>query len=174
MPDLALGMESDAVLDVSGVYRFRLTRRWDRSRPTTVWVLLNPSKADAVVPDPTLDRCIAFARKWGFGGVELLNLFPFRATEPKGLVTAHRRGVDVACRAQRDAYIASTLLEAGVAPIAGWGAHPMAGPEQHTVLKLARRWMALRLTKSGAPGHPLYLPGYLEPVEWAYPGMVKR
>jgi hypothetical protein len=57
-----------AVLSDDGVYRYRLWRIWDDDRAPTAFLMLNPSTADATVDDPTLRRCIAFARRWGAGG----------------------------------------------------------------------------------------------------------
>src|SRR5881396_744410 len=70
-------------------YRYRLWRRWDRSRAVVAFVMLNPSTADAMHDDPTIRRCIGFARNWGFGGVDVVNLFALRATDPRALRRAH-------------------------------------------------------------------------------------
>ncbi|TMF61888.1 MAG: DUF1643 domain-containing protein, partial [Chloroflexi bacterium] len=59
-------------------YRYRLWRRWDGARPVVAFVMLNPSTADARRDDPTIRRCIGFAKSWGFGGVEVVNLFAYR------------------------------------------------------------------------------------------------
>ena len=66
-------------------YRYRLWRRWDRSRAVVAFVMLNPSTADAMHDDPTIRRCVGFARAWGFGGVDVVNLFALRATDTRAL-----------------------------------------------------------------------------------------
>lgn len=91
-----------AVLSPCGRYRYSLTRTWD-SDPSEqekenghsrrlVFVLLNPSTADGRTDDPTVRRCTAFARDWGYEGVVLVNLFAIRGADPRA-VFAHRRMV---------------------------------------------------------------------------------
>jgi hypothetical protein len=66
-------------------YRYRLWKRWDLSKPSVAFIGLNPSTADENKLDPTLKRLQTFAQSWGFGGMEMLNLFAYRSTDPKGL-----------------------------------------------------------------------------------------
>ena len=68
-------MRGGATFSADRRYRYRLWREWDRSRAVVAFVMLNPSTADASRDDPTIRRCIGFARAWGFGGVEVANLF---------------------------------------------------------------------------------------------------
>jgi uncharacterized protein DUF1643 len=72
-----------ATADVRGAYRYSLTRVWDEALPTITFVLLNPSTADDQQLDPTLRRCVSFAKREGYGGMITLNLYAFRATDPK-------------------------------------------------------------------------------------------
>lgn len=69
-------------------FRYALWREWDATLPAVMLIGLNPSTADANHNDPTIRRCIGFARDWGFGGVRVLNLFAFRATYPDDLKAA--------------------------------------------------------------------------------------
>ena len=69
-------------------YRYWLRRDWDRALPQCAFIGLNPSTADAQTDDPTLRRCMGFARQWGYGSLLLVNLFGFRATDPAALSTA--------------------------------------------------------------------------------------
>jgi len=73
-----------AVLSDCGTYRYSLTRRWSPG-PLLGWVMLNPSRADALVDDPTIRRCVGFARRWGFAGIVVRNLYALRATDPREL-----------------------------------------------------------------------------------------
>lgn len=147
-----------ALLSGDGVYRFRLWRIWDDDLLPTAFLMLNPSTADATEDDPTLRRCMAFARSWGAGGVVLVNLFAFRATDPKALSVAHGSGVDVR-GADRDEHLRRVFSVADTV-VCGWGAHPLAAAEAPRVLALVPRGVevsCLGRTASGAPRHPLYL-----------------
>jgi len=77
-----------AVFDPTRTFRYRLSRTWDREGPVVAFVMLNPSTADAEVLDPTVRRCVGFARAWEFGSLEVVNLFAFRATDPRDLLLA--------------------------------------------------------------------------------------
>lgn len=76
-------------------YRYALGRCWDHAGKRVVFAMLNPSVADATADDPTIRRCIRFARKWGYGSLEVVNLFAWRATDPKELrIAADPIGLD--------------------------------------------------------------------------------
>lgn len=76
-------MNTNAILSEDRKYRYVLSRIWDESKPMVMIIGLNPSTADETKNDPTIIRCIDFAKSWGYGGVYMLNLFAFRATLPK-------------------------------------------------------------------------------------------
>ncbi len=159
-------MRRAAVISACGMYRFRLSRHWrDDGPPRAVFLMLNPSTADATEDDPTIRRCIGFARSWGCGGLEVVNLFPWRATSPKDLVTADRAGHDIRCREERDDHIRRALCGLTIRVVA-WGAHPLAGPEWAHVCHIFRQPMALGVTKTGQPRHPLYMPKASELRRW--------
>lgn len=148
---------ADAVISDCGRYRYRLTRTWDPSRESLVFVMLNPSTADAAVDDPTIRRCIGFARRDGYGGIIVVNLFAWRATDPADLPSnlPMRMGPDN----RRYVYEAAT----GRDVILAWGSHSAAWPEVTDPLP-ERLWLAgarsircLGFTKSGKPRHPLYV-----------------
>jgi hypothetical protein len=73
---------------VSDGYRYTLTRVWDPVLPMTTFVLHNPSTADATQLDPTLRRCVGFAKREGYGGMVILNLYAFRAKDLKVMKAA--------------------------------------------------------------------------------------
>lgn len=81
-------MKQDAVIDQTGIYRYSLTRCWDQTLGKVTFILLNPSTADAYEDDPTLRRCIDYASSWGYGSLELVNLFAYRTKDPKILSNA--------------------------------------------------------------------------------------
>ncbi|PGB02044.1 DUF1643 domain-containing protein [Bacillus toyonensis] len=76
-------MKKGAVIDDK--YRYSLTREWDMTKPKVAFVMLNPSTADEESNDMTTDRCEGFAKRWGYGAIEIVNLFAFRAKDPKEL-----------------------------------------------------------------------------------------
>jgi hypothetical protein len=156
-------MESGAVLSDCGRYRYRLWRLWDRWEPRALFVMLNPSTADAEQDDPTIRRCIGFAKSWNYGGIEVVNVFALRATDP-GELRKHPAPVGPA----NLSHIEDAVMTAGVV-ICAWGAHPFAREAAARtlgwMLKVRRSSvMCLRQTKGGHPAHPLYLPADLRPV----------
>lgn len=78
-------MKSDAELSKCRTYRYALWRTWDESKPFAMFVGLNPSTADELEDDPTIRRCINFSKLWGYGGLCMVNLFAYRATDPTAL-----------------------------------------------------------------------------------------
>jgi hypothetical protein len=136
-----------------GPYRYLLWRRW-ADAASLLFVMLNPSTADAERDDPTIRRCIGFARAWGFGAVEVVNLFAWRATYPREL----RRARDP-IGPDND----RVILEAAArnqAIIAAWGNHGAFGERDRQVAALLAPFGARCLgarTSGGAPRHPLYV-----------------
>lgn len=151
-------MNRTALMSPCGFYRYVLTRSWPGPATVVAFVGLNPSTADANVDDPTIRRCIAFAKAWGFGGLVMVNLFAFRATQPADMfAAADPVGPDNDLRLRQVSQSASITVEA-------WGAHGGFLGRDRAVRDLLVRRHYLRLTKDGHPGHPLYLPGTLLPV----------
>ena len=147
-------MKKDAVISECGLYRPWLLRVWDDTLPRMGFIQLNPSEADASIDDPTLRRDMYFARREGFGGVELTNLYDFRAKDPKDLARA-ASPVSGAC----DEHICR-MLSRCAKTVAGYGAHPLAVKREGELLDMldARDVLwCLGLTKGGMPRHPLYL-----------------
>src|SRR5689334_322706 len=83
-------LERDAVISDCGRYRYLLRRAWDHTRPRCLLIMLNPSTADAEIDDPTIRSCIRLAKENGYGSFEVVNIFSFRATDPKDLAKAER------------------------------------------------------------------------------------
>jgi hypothetical protein len=136
----------------AGPYRYLLWRRWTDAS-SVLFVMLNPSTADARRDDPTIRRCIGFARAWGFGGVEVVNLFAWRATDPREL----RRAADP-IGPDNDRAIAKAAAR-NHAIIAAWGVHGalLERDRQVAVLLAGARVHCLARTGNGAPRHPLYV-----------------
>jgi hypothetical protein len=81
-------MHHSAISSPCRTYRYSLFRVWNPKFPSVMFVGLNPSTADEQEDDPTVRRCVGFARKWNFGGLILVNLFAYRSTDPAGLLEA--------------------------------------------------------------------------------------
>ena len=145
-----------ATADIRGEYRYRLTRVWDPAVQMITFVLLNPSTADAVQLDPTLRRCVGFAKREGYGGMVILNLYAFRTKDPKVMMAATDPvGPD------NDRVLADVTGTV----VAGWGTN--ADPARVARARaLLPRLHALGITKDGHPRHPLYVPADAPLIEW--------
>ncbi len=143
-------------------YRYRLWREWGGTGALVCWVMLNPSTADETIEDPTIRRCIGFARAWRCRGIEAVNLFALRSTDPKALYD-HADPVGP----ENDDAIALAAARADIV-IAAWGVHgTFLGRGDAVVGMLARRGIALSClgtTKDGHPRHPLYVAAATERV----------
>lgn len=138
-------------------YRYLLSRSWDGpAAPHLLICMLNPSTADETQDDPTIRRCIGFAKNAGYGGLTVVNLFALRATKPTEL----RRWIDPVGPENDDCI--NMVLYSHDRLVCAWGSHPFAERRMHKVLDLAqsagREVFCLGTTASGAPRHPLYLP----------------
>jgi len=78
-------VKTDAYISDCTKYRYWLTRVWDKDLPRVMYVLLNPSTADHTINDPTVRKCMGFAKGWGYGSIEIVNLYAYRATKPANL-----------------------------------------------------------------------------------------
>lgn len=157
MSQLAFDAGGGAILSDDGVYRYVLTRRWELG-PMCLFVMLNPSTADAHEDDATIRRCVGFAKSWGFGGLSVVNLYAYRATDPVDLLDAHNRhGLEFVVGPDNDTYIAAAVKQAALTVIA-WGAHPAARHRADQVLALVTGHApigCLGLTAGGHPVHPV-------------------
>ena len=154
------GVHRSAAVSRCGRYRWWLRRTFARGGPGRVvcFLMLNPSTADHRRDDPTIRRCMNFARAWGYSALEVRNLFAWRATDRRELRTAPdptggRRG-DRELRAILDADLV----------VAAWGGWvPFARDRAALALLGGRRLMCLGRTRDGQPRHPLYLRGTTRP-----------
>lgn len=158
---------TSAFLSDCGKYRYSLTRIWDENKPRVLFIMLNPSTADAEKDDPTIRRCIGFAKDWGYGGLYVANLFALRATNPKDLLTApFVVGVENEKWIRRMSALAHLV-------VCAWGNGSIVDKLQkrldHTWKPLS--WVNkplhyLELSNDGTPKHPLYLPKHLKPIRY--------
>jgi hypothetical protein len=138
-------------------YRYALWRSWDSARPRVLFIGLNPSTADERSDDPTLRRCMRFARDWGYGGMCTGNLFAFRATEPKAMLSAADP-----VGPKNDAWLRRLADEAALV-VAAWGNHGAYRSRSTVVRGLLGELHCLAVNQSGEPAHPLYQPAHRRP-----------
>lgn len=151
-----------ASISECGRYRYTLHRWWEPDRTRLGFIMLNPSTADADIDDPTIRRCLGFARALGCDGIRVFNLYAFRATKPADLWKADEpTGGD-----RNDDLLREVLRQAKSWPvIAAWGAN--AKPDRVAEVMSwhgSEHLLALGLTKDGAPRHPLYLRADAKPI----------
>lgn len=140
---------------IVGNFRYTLLRRW-ADGPSVLWIMLNPSTADADKDDPTIRRCIGLTKGWdfGYGAIEVVNLFAFRTSDPKEL-----KAYDYPIGEANDLHIETLSKSAGLV-MAAWGAHA-----PHNRAKLVLNCLLRNVTvnclgycKCGCPRHPLMVP----------------
>lgn len=160
-----LEMRRSAIISACGTYRYRLDRIWEEGGPMLAFVMLNPSTADGEVDDPTIRRCIHFAKAWGYAGLIVGNLFALRATDPTELYThADPVGPD------NDIYLAQIAKDTHQT-VAAWGSHIIAVQRGRKVAAMPwNNLCALKITRDGHPGHPLYISGQTKPVPFPFLG----
>jgi hypothetical protein len=180
--DMGPNVARGADLSADGVYRYRLWRVWDATRRGVTWIMLNPSTADAHTDDPTVVRCMTYAQDWGYGRIDILNLFALRARDPRQL-WAHEP--DYAVGPQTDEYLLRHLAERGPMLthtnnnlpqphadilVCAWGANGSRTNRTRHVLRMLHEAgvfthrVGESTTKEGQPPHPLFLLKTLQPV----------
>lgn len=153
-------MKTDAKFSKCRKYRYALWRTWDDTKPLVMIIGLNPSTADETENDPTITRCINFAKSWGYGGVCMANLFAFRATEPNDMKASPEPvGLD------NDAWLVKLSKEADIV-VAAWGNHGSFLKRSNIVKDALSSLYFIKMNKSGEPAHPLYLKSNLKPLPW--------
>ncbi len=153
-------MKTDAILSEDRKYRYVLSRIWDESKPTVMIIGLNPSTADETENDPTIVRCIDFAKSWGYGGVYMLNLFGFRATQPKDMFNTKE---PIGNENDKYIYEYSKICDK---VICAWGNDGDYKNRSKEILSKIENLYYLKLNKTGEPAHPLYLKGDLIPIKF--------
>jgi len=157
-------ISGSATISPCGIYRYDLVRSWVTFNPAlgrVTFLMLNPSKADATKPDPTMTRCLDFAKTWKFDSLSIINLFAFRSTKPEEL----RRAVNPV-GPENDDFIRRHASLADLL-VCAWGANPFAKNRINRVMEILSsvgvKPHCLQLTKEGHPSHPLFLLKTLKP-----------
>lgn len=156
------GMDTGAIFSPDRTYRYMLWRQWDDELPKCTFIGLNPSTADENFDDPTIRRCIRFAKDWGYGRMQMLNLFAYRATDPLVM-----RLAEDPVGPQNDRWLVEAC-ERSALVVAAWGMHGLYRGRQDHVDGLLEAFpvQCLGKTKSGCPRHPLYLRATTQPERW--------
>lgn len=149
-------VERAAVISECSRYRYLLLRTWEPTKARCVYVMLNPSTADADIDDPTIRSCIRLAKEKGFGGLAVVNLYAWRATDPKELPAKQSEALGSA-----NPRAIETAVSQCSTVICAWGAHPYATRNVAGALDIIRLYQrtpyCFGVTQSGAPKHPLYI-----------------
>jgi hypothetical protein len=163
-----LFQHSEAHFSPCEKFRYWLRRDWDLDKAPISFLMLNPSTADEMVNDPTIERCQRRAIAMGFGSMIIVNLFPFRMTDSKLLNTVDNLLGDAK---QADEAILRAV-ELSQMTVCGWGKHALAAPRaQHimaliTQVGLQNKVMCLQLNADNSPQHPLYIGYAKQPVPY--------
>lgn len=148
-------LENDAVISDCGKYRYLLRRTWDHSKPRALLVMLNPSTADARKDDATIRSCVRLLTGLGYGSMEVVNVFGYRATKPDELLAAS----DPTGPANED-HVRRAIARCDIVIVA-WGAWPPAEAAsvyiRNAVRAVRPAMFCFGKTQSGAPKHPLYI-----------------
>jgi hypothetical protein len=133
-----------------GRYQYELTCRW-ADGPLCCWVLLNPSAGERSF-QPTRSRCISFARQWGYAGIVQRNLYGYRTTDPRGLLSA-----DDPVGPENWSYLARCGREP--LTVAAWGSSPAV---RSAVVTLDCELWCIGRNRDGQPRHPLHAPAAVD------------
>jgi hypothetical protein len=142
-------------------YRYALDRIWDDTKPKVMFLMLNPSTADDSNDDPTIRRCIGFAKSWGYGGLHVGNLFAYRSTDPKNLLTA----IDPI--GEENKHYLKLMASQCDKVVCAWGNSGIVNkllkknPDYKPLLNFGLNTYYIDLCNDGTPKHPLYLKGDL-------------
>lgn len=160
-PDLftASTIEQSAVFSPCRRYRYELWRRW-ATGPFVQFIGLNPSTADETNNDPTVRRCIDFAKRWGFSALCMTNAFSFRATDPEDM-----KAEPEPIGPENDKTLTATAASAGLI-IAAWGVHGSHLDRESQLTTMIPGLHCLGITKAGNPKHPLYIKATTQPQKY--------
>ena len=142
------------------IYRYELRRVWNEARPVVLFIMLNPSTADESTDDPTIRRCINFARDWGYGALTVGNLFALRTKHSKRLL----RSADP-IGPENDRTLMK-LIDEHLIVVAAWGAFGSRCARAREVCRLIGPSKCLGVTRAGFPRHPLYVQRYATMLDW--------
>lgn len=143
------------------LYRYAWVASWGKGKPLMV-VGLNPSTADENQTDPTVAKCVQYAKDWKFPGLIMANAFAYRSTDPKKLYE-----LEDPVGERNDFYLKELSTFAGCVLLA-WGNHATYRNRSENILKLFNglELFCLKTNKNGEPAHPLYLKKSIKPIHY--------
>jgi hypothetical protein len=172
-------MKRTAMISADEVYRYGLGRQWNfEAKPVVdpktkaetpgrlkclLWLMFNPSTADADRDDNTIRKCVKFSAAWGFDAMLVGNLYAFRTPFPEVLkkFNGDRVGPENDARIKEMSSICPMVVLA-------WGTHELARPRGIEVSRILAEVpnlkVCLGLTKNGSPKHPLYISDDTKPI----------
>ena len=147
-------MRKLAIFSNDNKYRYILLREWDNSKPNLGFIMLNPSTADGEKDDPTIRRCISFAKDNGFGSILVVNICAYRSTNPKLL-----KNLKIPFDHENFTWIETIAVICDKTILAYGNSVEYAPNYQKTLSRLhkLKPLYCLGLTKKGHPRHPLYI-----------------
>lgn len=153
-------MNRQTIFSRCRTYRYILWREWERMNPSyAMFVGLNPSTADETEDDPTIRRCVNYAKRWGYGALCMTNLFAYRATD-RDVLKAYPYPIGT----ENDRWLVEVAKDAEIV-VAAWGIDGVHLQRDRAVIRLlGKNLVCLSKTKGGHPGHPLYLKKSLTPI----------
>lgn len=170
--DRAPGGMSAAIFSPDRVKRYWLVRQLvEEPNRSCLFLMFNPSTADAFKLDNTVRRCLNYTKAWGYDAMMVTNLYAYRTTYPAELAAALLEGREQYVDENNDRHILSAATQAHLV-VCAWGAHKLCEKKApHILTKLQQEDLGqklhyLRLTKKGQPSHPLRLPKNLTPTRW--------
>jgi hypothetical protein len=153
-----------ATLSACGRYRYALERSFvEAPRRVLAWLMLNPSQADGSHDDPTIRRVIGFTQRAGFDAALVVNLFAWRATDPRDLRRELRAAGRSGVEGPRNRAAVVRAATRSHAVVCAWGAMPWAEAQSQRALgwletlDVSPTMLCLGRTKDGSPCHPLML-----------------
>lgn len=157
----------DVCMSRDNRYRYWLEAKVsDHDGRVCMFLMLNPSTADAMRSDPTVSTCKRFARDWGYGTMRVCNLFALRSPYPRSL----KESTDPV-GPENDGWIVRNARDADLI-LCAWGNHGDHLDRSARVLRMLKgegqseKMRHLGLTKQGQPRHPLRLTADTVPVRF--------
>lgn len=159
-----------AILSPCRRYRYYLQRTWDEAKPRLCWIMLNPSMADEIANDATIRICMGRATLEGYGGIDVVNLFALRSTDPSALYDLFQNPISEPEQpGLNDEVIRRVALKAKDV-ICAWGTHGNHLERGRIIRDRLTIWgavpTALKINKDGTPAHPLRIPYSTKPIPY--------